>query len=317
MFLARVAALAAFLVAANAAVGPASAATFLPRPTPEQARTGLVRIWVRNVVFYPYRDAPTHVLALAGTVAPTRSGRTISFDDIRSYGVMIEHADVAMSAATMTVLMNRYVLPASNGPIKRVQVTFGNGTIALTGTMVKGAIRAKFKATAVPSVTPDGNMRIRITKLVAGGFVTKGLLHAVGLKMEKVAQPRNTAVFHVVGDDMIIPVVSIFPPPKFSGVLRAVRVTPNAIVSTIGTAVPPAMPALGPSYMHYRGGVIMFAKLTMRDVDMTLVPKAPGTTLGFSGAAYYLQLENGFSVLTPQRALIAHVPDYATLRRKP
>jgi hypothetical protein len=290
----------------------ASTGTFQRRPSPGAATTGPIRVQMRNVVLYPFRDAPSHVMALSGTVAPTRAGGTVVLDDISSYGIMVQHAEVALSPATMTVLMNRYILPASNGPIKHVEVSFGAGTIGMSGIIQKGKVRARFKASAVASPTADGDMRIRIVKMTAGGFVPKGLMDAVGLKMDKVAQPRNKQIFHVVGDDMIVPVVSMFPPPKVSGKLRSVSVRPGAMTAVIGSAGTPAMPALGPSYIHYRGGVLKFAKLTMRDVDLTVVPKT-SAPLGFSPANYYRQMEAGFSVPQPDRGLVAHVPNYTAL----
>jgi hypothetical protein len=290
----------------------ATGSTFARRPSPDSAAGGPIRVAMRDVVLYPYRDAPSHVLALSGTVAPTRAGGTVVLDDIGSYGIMIRHAEVALSAATMTVLMNRYILPASNGPIKHVDVSFGAGTIGMSGIIQKGKVRARFKATAVASPTADGDMRIRIVKMTAGGFVPKGLMDALGLKMDKVAQPRNKQIFHVVGDDMIVPVVSMFPPPKVSGKLRSVRVTPRAMTAVIGSAGAPALPALGPSYIHYRGGVLKFAKLTMRDVNLTVVPKT-SAPLGFSPANYYRQMEAGFTVPQPDRGLVAHVPNYSAL----
>ncbi len=306
---ARISALALALVLGTVGASPS---TFERRPSPGFAAGGPIRVWIRNVVLYPYRDAPAHVVALSGTVAPTRPGRMVVFDDISSYGIMVQHAEVRLSAATMTVLMNRYVLPASNGPIKHVDVSFGAGTIGMSGIMQKGKMRARFKATAVAAPTADGDMRIRVVKMTAGGFVPKGLMDALGLKMSKVAQPRNTWVFHIVGDDMIVPLVSMFPPPKVSGRLRSVSVTPRAMIAVIGSAGAPPFPALGASYIHYRGGALKFAKLTMQDVNLTVVPKT-SAPLGFSPANYYRQMEAGFSVPQPDRGLVAHVPNYGAL----
>jgi hypothetical protein len=307
-----------FGLALTTVAAASSASTFQARPSPSAALGGPIKVRIRNVVLYPYRDAPARVAVLSGSAAPTRAGGAIVLDEIGSYGIMIQHAQVHLSAPSMTVLMNRYVLPASNGPIKHVDITFGAGTIAMSGTLVKGHARIRFKASAVPEPTADGDMRIRIVKMTAGGFVPKGVTDALGLKMSKVAQPRNTAIFHMVGDDMIMPVVSMLPPPKVSGMLRSVTVTPRDMTIVIGTSAAIALPALSAnSYIHYRGGVLKFAKLTMRDVDLTVVPKEPGGTLGFSPASYYRQLVAGFTVPQPNRGLVAHVPDYASMSRGP
>ncbi len=269
---------------------------------------------MRDVVLYPFRDVPSHVAQLSGSAAPTRSGRPIVLDDIGSYGIMLQHAEVHIGAPAITALMNHYILPASNGPIKHVDVTFGDGAIGMTGVLVKGGARVGFKATAVPEPTRDGDLRLRVVKMRAGGFVPKGVLDAVGMKLSKVAQPRNTYVFHAVGDDLIMPIVSMFPPPKVSGVLRSVRVTPHEMTMVIGAPEVVAAPALPyASYIHYRGGVVRFAKLTMRDVDLTITSNLASRPLGFSPASYYRQLEGGVTIALPSRGMVARVPDYATL----
>ena len=48
----------------------------------------------------------------------------------------------------------------------------------------------------------------------------------------------------------------------------------------------------------------------MQDVDLTLVPRAGESPFGFSPANYYRQMVAGFSVLQPDRSLVAHVPSY-------
>ena len=279
-----------------------------------QAGRGPIRVWMRDIVFYPYDDAPSRVAELSGSVAPTHQGGTVTFDDVGSFGIRVEHAQVHISAASMSVLMNRYVLPAANGPIRHVDVSFGAGVIQMKGTMVKAGVPVPFTATAVAEPTPDGDMQLRIVKMTAAGVVPKGLMDALGLQISKVAQPDNREIFHVVGDTMVLPVVSMFPPPKFSGRLRSVVVSPTEMIGVIGSAHQPRSP--GPasgSYMYFRGGALSFAKLTMQDADMTIVPKDRSGPFGFSPAHYYRQMQAGYTVPQADRGLVAHVPDYGRM----
>lgn len=261
---------------------------------------------------YPYRDAPATVEDLRGTLAPTRAGRIPTFDDITSYGIMVAYGRMRVGAPAMSTLMNRYVLPAAKGPIKHVDVSFVKGAIHLKGIIQKGVLRVGFRASATAAPTAGGDLRIHITRMVAGGILSKGLMDALGLTMQKVAQPRDTAVFRIVDDDMLVPVASMFPPPKVGARIAAVTVTPRAIIVQIGRpsdAPPP--PLTAPSFVAYRGGTIRFAHLTMTGVNLTLLPEHG--TLGFSAAAYYRQLEGGYALARPHGALIARVPAYSAL----
>jgi hypothetical protein len=113
---------------------------------------------------------------------------------------------------------------------------------------------------------------------------------------------------------MILPVVSMFPPPKFLGSLSAVRVTPQEMVTTIGQPVPPAQPPVSvSSYLYLHGGTVTFAKLTMRDTDLMMVPKDRAPLLRFSPAHYYQQLQAGYSVSLPGRGLVGYVADYPAI----
>lgn len=302
-------------LAANV-VTPASGAPthFEGRPSPQTAVAGPVRVWIRNAVLYPYRDAPATVIELRGSVVPMRAGRPIVFDDIGSYGLEVASARVQIDPRAMTVLMNRVVLPAAKIPIEHVDVTFGSGTVGLSGIVVRGAIRARFRATATVAPTPAGELRLSVKKMTVAGFVSKRLMDALGLTIQHVAPPRDPDVLRVSEDDLIVPLASMFPPPRIGGRVRAVRVEPGRLIATIGAPnAGGALPSTAPSFVAFRQGTLRFARLTMRDSDLTLLPAAGESRLGFSPAAYYRQLEAGVTFVRPNGALVARVPDYRSI----
>ena len=241
---------------------------------------------------------------LSGSVAPTQPGGVVTFDDVGSFGIRVEHAQVHISAKSMSVLMKRYVLPAVDGPIRHVDVSFGAGVAGMKGTMVKAGVPIAFQASAMTEATPDGDMQLRIVKMTAAGVVTKGLMDALGLNVSKVAQPANREIFYVTGETMVLPVASMFPPPRFGGRLRSVTVTPTEMVGDIRAARQPRSPAPSTgSYMRLRGGTLSFARLTMHDVDMTIVPKDADKPFGFSPSNYYRQMQAGYIIPQPDGVL--------------
>ena len=279
------------------------------------AAAPVTRIWMRGIIMFPYDDGPAIVDQLSGIVIPTRPGRLVDMNDVTSYAVKVGHAEVHVPAATMAILMNRYVLPAAGTSISHVEVRFGDGVVLLRGKLRKAGVPIGFKATALASATPAGEMRLQVIKMKAAGFIPKSVLDALGLKLAKVAQPRNPRVFRIVGDSMFVPVASMFPPPKLLGRLRSIRVTPQALVAVLGGgASPRPPPQKAASYIMFRGGRVHFAKLTMTDTDLTMVPRKPAATFGFSSANYYRQLVAGYTLSTPQLGLVSHVTDYRELR---
>ena len=273
--------------------------------------------YMRDVVMFPLPNAPSRVLRLNGTAVPTRRGRMIDMDDVTSYAVRVRRAEMVMPAGTMAALMNQYILPSADTAIKRVEVAFGNGHIQMRGVMRKAGVPIGFTAIAVPSVSPRGEMLITVTKMKAAGFIPKGVMDALGLKMDKVAQPDNREVFRIQGDTMIIPVASMFPPPKFLGQLRSVRVTPSGLYASLGSGRMRVAPGVrARSYIHMRGGRVNFGRLTMGQTDLTMVRKGQGRTLGFSPRHYWQQLRAGYTVAESDYGLVAHVADYRQLGRR-
>jgi hypothetical protein len=69
---------------------------------------------------------------------------------------------------------------------------------------------------------------------------------------------------------------------RFTGRLTAVRVTPAGLFGTIGEQDQADQSGVqSKSYLRMRGGTVMFAKLTMRDTDMTMVQLDAGRHHGF------------------------------------
>lgn len=288
----------------------ANAATPAPAEPP-----GTTRIWMRNLVLFPYGDVPAEVSELSGRVRPTRQGQPIFLDDVTSYAIAVDHASLRLTAGDVTILMNRHILPMGDSPIKHVDVTFNDGSIGMSGTMVKLGVPVPFTATAVLAPTGEGDMRVQMTAMRAGEVVPKSVMDALGMQMSNIAQPANRQAFHMEGDDMVVPLVSMFPPPLFTGRLTALRVTPAGLFGTIGgqeQADPPAIRSR--SYLSMRGGTVMFAKLTMRDADMTMVPLDQSRDLGFSPVHYYAQMAGGETISEPDRGLVARVKDFRDLR---
>jgi hypothetical protein len=272
-----------------------------------------IRVSMRNVVLHPYDDVAAAVGALQGTVLPERPGTPVSMNDVTSYRIAVDYETMRLSAEALTRLMNQHILPRAHTPITHVEVSFKENAIGMSGTLVKLGLPVPFTATATVSATPNGELRVHVTDMQAAGFIPKGLTDALGLELSVLAQPRNRAMFRIKGDDLLVPVASMFPPPRFTGWLSAVSVSPAGLDATIGHPAPLTTPPVkARSFIYFKGGTLRFAKLAMRDTDMVVLPSA-GETLAFSPAHYYAQLEAGRTEALPGFALAAYVKSYETL----
>ncbi len=283
------------------------------------APAGATAVTMRNLVMYPYPDVASDVTILHGTVQPQRGGQPIDLDDVTSYRIAVASAAMRLDAHDMTVLMDRHILPLGHGPIKHVEISFDEGALHMSGTMQKLGVDLPFTATATLSPTSDGEMRVHVTSMRAGDVVPKGVMDFLGMDLSSIAQPDNKSAFHLEGDDIIIPLAAMFPRPIFVGAIRSVRLTRDGLYATVGSSeVTPAEPQRGEarSFLAMRGGTIAFARLTMHDADISMMPLDGKRELGFSPRQYYAQMLGGRVIPQPDRALVAYVADFRDLPRE-
>ena len=273
-----------------------------------------MRVSMHDVILYPYDDVAAAVASLHGQVRSERPPRPIVMDDVTSYRIDVDGAAVRLTADDMTHLMNRHILPTAHTPIKKVAVHFGQGQLSMSGTMVKLGLPVPFTATATLAPTINGDLRIHIVSMQAAGIIPKQLIDSLGLPLATLAQPTDTNVFHIEGDDLIVPVLSMFPPPRFDGRVTAVHVSPTGLDIVLGR--PPSSADHKDSNIAFRGGTLVFAKLTMHDTDLMVISNNPTQRLAFSPAHYYAQLEAGDTRSLPGFGLMARVRSFQAIQPK-
>jgi hypothetical protein len=69
--------------------------------------------------------------------------------------------------------------------------------------------------------------------------------------------------------------------------------------------------------MHYRGNVLRFGRLTMRDTDLRLVDADARDPFEFSPSAYVKQLVAGYSKNAADGSLRVYMPDLDDLTSSP
>jgi hypothetical protein len=277
---------------------------------------GAVRMQVQNAQFHILDNVLLTVTRLDAWMIP-KSGQIVVLDKKASFVLQIQSGETRLKAADLTALLNEYLMPHARAPIKNLAVTFDGNMMKVKGQLHKG-VDIPFEGKGAVSIVDDGDMRLRFTELKVAGLLKKGLLDALGIKLSSVAQPGKQSRFYMEGDDIILPIAALFPPPRIAGKLTAVRIEGDALVQIFGpadaTLKEPPEPAK--NYIYFRGGRMRFGKLTMDDVDMELIDKDPSNDLDFSLDHYYQQLEAGYSKLTSAQGLVAYVVDYSAVIKK-
>jgi len=278
--------------------------------------SGTVYIEAQNMSFSLVSDVALTVKRMNGFMIP-RAGKVVSLDDKTSFTLQIANATTYLSAENLSLLMNAYILPHAKTSIHNVTVHFEDQTLVLKGSLKKG-LDVPFEGKGTVSVTPDGGLKMHFTDVKAAGVLKKGLLDALGITLAKVAQPRHQPSFQIQGDDVIVSVDRLFPPPHFAGRLTSVRIEGDQLIEVFGQPDPAFKPApvTADRFVYFRGGTMAFGKLTMKDVDLELVDKDKTDVFDFSLDYYRAQLEAGYSKWMPNLGLVVYVADYSTISPK-
>jgi hypothetical protein len=282
-----------------------------------QDKAAPVDIQMRNVNFRLTPDVVIEIRALRGQLRRTKPEVPVTFDDSASFFVDIDSAEVAITPASMTALMNSYVLAYEGSPIKNMTVGIRGDRLIQKGTVHKG-IDLPFEMEGSMSAMPNGEIRVHAEKIKAGHLPLKGLLHLFGEDLSKVMNANASRGMKVDGDDIILSPRTLTPPPHMEGRVTRAGVEGGKIVQHFdsGKHLPVLKPPFASTaYIYHRNGILRFGKLTMNDADLQIVGDRAGA-FEFFQREYQKQLVPGYSKNTPSGGLIAHMVDYSRVRSK-
>jgi len=267
-----------------------------PRTDTAHART---RVSMRHVDFYVDTAVVLHIRHLDGTMR-SKEGGPILFDDKNSFVIAIDTAEVGLTGADLTALLNKYVFGYKGSPLTHLHVRTEGDHIVQTGRIHK-VITISFEITATMDVTPEGLIRIHPTKTKIMGVNGAKLMKFLGLDLEKLLDLKGATGASVHGNDLFLDPAKILPPPTIEGHVTSVRVDSDEVMQVFGSTepharvralVPPDTKA--PNYMFYKGGMLRFGRLLMLDAEMQIVDLDPSDVFRFDLSRYNAQLVAGY-----------------------
>ena len=274
----------------------------------QSAKANAVQVQMRNVQYHFTAEVAVHITTLNGALVPTEGNPLPIFDDKNSFVLHIAQAEIGMTAASLTTVLNKHVLAASDAPIKDVSVQIDKGKIKIKGKLhSKGDV--PFETEGMLSVTPDGKLRLHAEKIRAAHLPVKGLMDLFGVELSDLVKSGKVRGLQPEGDDIILDPAQLLPPPRIAGKVVAVRIQGNEIVQTFGGEKVQPFRVDAQNYMAYRGNQLRFGKLTMTDTDMDLIDMTPQDPFDFSLDLYKKMLTAGYTRITPTFGLRVYMKD--------
>ncbi|MGH7522860.1 MAG: hypothetical protein ACREK8_00970 [Gemmatimonadales bacterium] len=264
---------------------------------------------MRNVDYHIDATLIMHIGYLRGRLVGTRAGQPPWFDDPTSFGLEMDTATIALTTQALGDLLNRYVFNYHGSPLRKLRLSVTHGQL-----VQKGRLHGlPFRLATEVSVTPTGELRLHPVSIHAFGIGVKGLLHVLGLSLQKLANVKRAAGVRIDGNDLLLTPATMLPPPLTRGRLVTVLLGDSSMTLHFGgarAAVPLAIPDPHASnYLYYKGGTIRFWTLTMTPADLLVVDRDPRDPFDFWLARYKSQLLAGMSRNTADGGLITTWPD--------
>lgn len=271
-----------------------------------------VRAEMRNVYYHFTNSIAVHISYLQGDLVASGEAAYPVFDDPNSFRVDVSAAEIRVSAAALTNVLNQYAFAASDAPMKSVHVVMEQDKLKIRGRLRKGDV--PFESEGFVSLTPDGNIRLHSDKIKAVHLPVKGLMDLLGENLAKLIDTGKLRGIRAEKDDLVLNPAELFPPPHIHGRLSSITIRGDEIVQKYGSRFTPTMKIAG-NYMAYRGSQLQFGKLIMIDTDLTLIDMNPEDPFDLFLDHYKEQLAAGYTKITPGFGLTSYMRDYNKLRR--
>ncbi len=273
-----------------------------------------VGVEMRNIAYHFTGGIAVGIPWLRGALVPSRQGEIPVFDDKHSFELRIDAAEIHMSLVSLGNVLNQQVFAAPDAPLKQLSVQSEAGRLKIKGKLHnRGDVG--FEMTGSLSATPDGKMRLHAEKVRALHLPVKGLLDLFGVKIADLVHTSKVRGIRAEGDDLILDLEQMLPPPQIRGRVVSVEVRGNEIVQRFGNSKELPKPALPGNFMAYRGNRLRFGKLTMQDTDMILIDMDPRDAFDFYLDQYRRQLSAGYTKITPEFGLRVYMRDFNKLPR--
>ena len=131
----------------------------------------------------------------------------------------------------------------------------------------------------------------------------KGFIDLFGIDLGGLIKEGKVPGLQAEGDDLILDLELILPPPHIEGKVASVRIEGDDIIQIFGDAdAKPVKNIRAGNYMAFRKNRLQFGKLLMTDADLILIDMDPGDPFDFFLDHYKEQLSAGYTKITHTRS---------------
>ena len=273
----------------------------------------MVQAQMRNVTYHFSDAVVVNIKSLNGELLPLGKNEFPIFDDKNSFNLRICTAEISIDSSSLAKILNSYVFARPNSPLTELSIIVEKGHLTVKGKLHdKGDI--PFETEGILTPTLDGTLRLHSEKITAMHVPVKGLMGLFGIDLGSLIKEGKVPGVQAQGDDLLLDLEQILPPPHIEGKVVSVRIEGENIIQIFGGSdAKPAKNIRAGNYMAYKNNRLRFNKLLMNDVDLILIDMNPSDPLDFYLEHYKEQLAAGYTKTTLDSGLRVYMKDYNKL----
>jgi hypothetical protein len=252
-----------------------------------------------------------YVRWLRGNMIRTQHGANPTLDDPESFFIEVKTGVIRANIGDIGNFLNAE--DAARSPLRNITLLADRDQIKLKGTLHK-LISMPVELLGSIAAMPDNRIQFHVTKLSALNIPLKGLLGGLHISVADLFNPKGIPGVEVSGNDILFDTRKLLPAPHITGRLTRVRVVTPDIEEVYGNAEQDVTRVeQWRNFLRLSNGTIDFGKLTMHDVDLTMVDISNDEWFDLDLNNYQNQLVNGYTRMTPEAGVQIFMPDLDTL----
>ncbi len=268
---------------------------------------GPTNVYAHNLMLRKGPSFRVYVRWLRGQLVRTSRNEVPSFDDSDSFFLEIHDGVLRANIGDIGNFLNTGGL--GNSPLKNVTLWGDGSQVNIKGTLHK-LVSLPVQITSELAATSDNRIRLRVQKIDVLKIPFKWLLKTLHVSVGDLVGSSKIPGLEVSGNDLLFNTAALLPPPHIRGHLTAVHIVNPDLEEVYGNAQPDvARVEQWRNFLRLKGGSLDFGKLTMHDVDLTMIDISNDAWFDLDLTHYQTQLVNGYTHMTPQAGLQIFMPD--------
>jgi hypothetical protein len=269
------------------------------------------RLYAHNLILRKGPHFRVYVRWIRGQMRSTRAGQNPSFDLPESFLLDIEKGLINVKLADIADYLNSG--ETGKAPLRSVSIENTDGQIRVHGTLHK-LVPLPVQLDGALFPLPDGRLKFHLNKISVLKIPMKGLLGVFHVNAEDLVPQPGVSGVQVSDNDLYFDTQRFLPPPHIHGQITSVTTSGQELNVVYGNADADEQKlAQWHNFLRLVGGSLDFAKLTMRQADLTMIDATDDPWFELDLTNYQAQLVYGTTRMTEKAGIEVYMPNLKDL----